>query len=134
MLLSILTLGCKPKPEPDYLPHVSEDDPGLGRCGKCRRTWKRVQGHTTSYEESHACFPLCEECWSSLTPATRLPYYQALMANWLAQFSGYRPFSFANDTADYMKFGADATFEEPKYFDDAIAKWPLIRQAVLDGK
>jgi hypothetical protein len=28
------------------------------------------------------CFPLCEECWSSMTPKQRLPYYERLWKDW----------------------------------------------------
>ncbi len=58
--------------------------PGYGTCGKCKRPWKYVQGHSTTYTEdgSRGCFPLCEECWESLFPDERLPYYKELYNRW----------------------------------------------------
>lgn len=31
---------------------------------------------------SSACFPLCENCWASLTPQQRLPYYRKMWNDW----------------------------------------------------
>lgn len=83
--------------------------PGLGRCYRCERPWRvtatrRVWGaivptrrqidrdrfwglvgvdpHTTPYGGGQACFPLCEGCWSGLTPKDRLPYYNLLLVDW----------------------------------------------------
>jgi hypothetical protein len=80
--------------------------PGLGYCYRCRRpwivpktkrigwrTWQQLDGkrffglvgvkaHDTEYGDGAACFPLCEGCWSSLTPTQRWPYYAALIERW----------------------------------------------------
>jgi hypothetical protein len=60
------------------------------------------------YSDSKGCFPLCESCWSELTPETRLPYYKELYESWLS-------------------FG-----EELK--KDCEGLYPLMEKAVLDGK
>lgn len=58
--------------------------PEYGTCYRCHRPWKFVKAHTTQFIESEGCFPLCQTCWSELVPATRWPYYQALIAAWAA--------------------------------------------------
>jgi hypothetical protein len=57
-------------------------DSVLGCCLCCSISWKWVKGHSTYYKESSGVFPLCEKCWSSLTPEDRLPYYEELIAQW----------------------------------------------------
>ncbi len=64
-LASILGFGC-----------------GYGRCSKCKTPWDLVKGHSTTYSETYACFPLCEKCWQELTPDTRMPYYMQLVDEW----------------------------------------------------
>lgn len=59
--------------------------PGYGFCMRCGRPWNRVEGHMTRYENGSSCLPLCESCWSSLLPAERLPYYEALVDEWIRQ-------------------------------------------------
>ena len=66
--------------------------PGFGWCGRCLTTWKFVEGHATYFlwcdevrnprDASSGMFPLCEQCWSDLTPAERLPYYRELNMMW----------------------------------------------------
>lgn len=85
--------------------------PSVGTCYRCNRPWKvpavkyegyrdgihhslqlnrlmwwgliGVQEHMTDYgEEGSGCFPLCEGCWSILTPSQRWPYYEALIERW----------------------------------------------------
>lgn len=82
--------------------------PGYSGCARCGFTWATVEGHATPYEwtdkalklvfsegeskpsivqlpeamPSRSCFPLCESCWSSLTPEQRLPYYRQLWDSW----------------------------------------------------
>jgi hypothetical protein len=42
-----------------------------------------VKGHTTRYNASQGCFPLCEECWEWLgEPSRRIPFYYVLMEQW----------------------------------------------------
>lgn len=55
---------------------------GYSWCGRCETPWRFVQGHSTSYTEGRACFPLCEKCWSDLTINERLPYYRELWEKW----------------------------------------------------
>ncbi len=62
---------------------------GYGWCGKCGRTWDKVEHHVTwfrfnaSREPAEGCFALCQECWCCLeTPEARMPYYRELWAQW----------------------------------------------------
>jgi hypothetical protein len=83
--------------------------PDISTCGRCKRPWKSqkqkligprryqqlerfrfyglvgVESHDTSYNANHACFPLCQGCWSQLTPDERLPYYERLVDRWVDQ-------------------------------------------------
>ncbi len=77
--------------------------PGYGTCYKCQRPWKFVKSHSTQYTETWGCFPLCEGCWSSMTPRERLPYYRQLWLNW----------------------GGEETAKDEQH------SWPLIKEAVL---
>ncbi len=56
---------------------------GFGKCGKCGDSWTWKPEHETEYYRvpgfAKACFPLCEECWKSLTPESRLPYYRIMV-------------------------------------------------------
>lgn len=57
--------------------------PGFSHCFRCLRPWSKVHGHQTPYRRPGCgCFPLCEGCWSMLTPAERLPYYKQLWCRW----------------------------------------------------
>ena len=55
---------------------------GYGGCAKCGDTWDWKANHSTYYDNGQGCFPLCEECWQCLTPETRRPYYEQLIAWW----------------------------------------------------
>ena len=78
--------------------------PGYGTCYRCDMPWKFVNPHSTYYVENRGCFPLCEDCWQTLTIEQRLPYYKTLWAEW------------------------------QKNGPDSIKKWELIEKAVLEGK
>jgi hypothetical protein len=56
--------------------------PGFGWCGRCGRPWKFTTYHSTAYRASRGCFPLCETCWSALTPVTRVPFYRRMWLDW----------------------------------------------------
>jgi len=58
--------------------------PGYSWCHRCKRPWTVCEGHSTEYQPGRWCFPLCEECWGELSPATRLPYYRQLWNEWKA--------------------------------------------------
>lgn len=81
-------------------------DVEYGQCGRCGMPWWAVTGHLTPYRHPlprkdiyvenmvdplvsipvtalKECFPLCEHCWSGLTVAERIPYYQALVDRWI---------------------------------------------------
>lgn len=61
--------------------------PNLGRCYRCKTSlWGLIQNepHTTWYGDGAGCSPLCEPCWQKLTPDERLPFYDALVATWIA--------------------------------------------------
>jgi hypothetical protein len=54
--------------------------PGFGFCGRCGLPWRFVEGHSTTYQQGRACFPLCESCWELLATAeARMPYYRSLV-------------------------------------------------------
>jgi hypothetical protein len=84
--------------------------PQYSACGRCGRPWNVCKGHSTYYKSGSGCYPLCEECWSELTPDERLPYYRALWVDW--QSYGY-------DTKNGIPW-------------DEL--WNMIEGAVLNGK
>lgn len=64
--------------------------PGLSYCYRCRTSfWGPIKNehHSTPYGTNGSgwCFPLCETCWSALTPKERMPYYDALVNTWMSQ-------------------------------------------------
>lgn len=58
-----------------------------GCCLRCKTPWLFVKSHVTDYSISSGCFPLCEKCWSELTPDQRLPFYRELITRWFAHGS-----------------------------------------------
>ncbi len=54
----------------------------FSNCHRCYRKWNIVIGHTTKFTDTDGCFPLCESCWTVLTPYERLPYYKQLYLDW----------------------------------------------------
>jgi hypothetical protein len=64
---------------------------GYGRCGMCRLPWSVVNGHSTTYRDGVACFPLCELCWEMLNPKERLPFYESLYFRWVGDGREYDP-------------------------------------------
>jgi len=90
--------------------------PGWGHCRRCGRPWRFVQYHTTNFWRSpegrsgRGCFALCEQCWESLSPTKRLPYYDQVIDGWIKIASSDE--ERANHEADRL----------------------LIHQAVLEGK
>ena len=80
--------------------------PGFGTCYRCERPWPICKHHDTQYTEGSGCFPLCEDCWSELTPQERLPYYYQLWRSWV---------SLSDKKED-------------------IVDWQLIKTAILAGK
>jgi hypothetical protein len=89
--------------------------PNLGRCYRCKTSLFgpiRNEEHTTYYAPGQGCFPLCERCWSSLTPAERLPYYDALVETWI---------------------NCAGSWADRAYFASVSEKRALIREAVLAG-
>ena len=53
-----------------------------GRCYKCRKPWCEVDPHITNYSDGRGCFPLCIQCWGSILPEERIPYYEQLFEDW----------------------------------------------------
>lgn len=96
-------------------PHCSH-----GGCLCCHRRWCEVdmKYHITDDGAGSGAFPLCEECWSSLTPETRLPYYRQLWDQWRGDLYQCR-------------MGPKERMEELARID---ARWPLIQTALADGK
>jgi len=62
--------------------------PGYCQCGACLKSYKQAIFHTTQYTEGSGCFPLCEKCWSELTPPERLSYYRQLWQKWVNDDGG----------------------------------------------
>jgi hypothetical protein len=60
---------------------------GYGGCTRCGDTWNWKAEHVTEFERGRGCFPLCEECWQSLTPEQRLPYYMAHVDRCVAYYA-----------------------------------------------
>lgn len=56
--------------------------PSFSQCRKCKTTWLFVKPHVTVYKDGNGAFPLCEKCWSSLTPSQRTLYYNQLLNEW----------------------------------------------------
>lgn len=83
-----------------------------------------------THEGSLAVVVLCEDCWSGLTPAQRLPHYEARMERWKA---GIRPAArqpaegvgMEDHPADAERYARDVAAHE------ALAK--TITDAVLAG-
>ena len=59
--------------------------PDYGWCGRCKMPWAGVESHCTNYTDVRGCFPLCEDCWNSLTIEERLPYYRLLWSSWTVE-------------------------------------------------
>lgn len=57
--------------------------PGYGWCLRCETPWLFVHYHLTPYgSHGRGCLPLCEKCWTELTPAQRVPFYRDLIMSW----------------------------------------------------
>lgn len=75
----------------------------FGTCTRCNRPWNRVEAHYTEYRElvegkdytitgntsdilainvAGGMFPMCQNCWSELRPAQRIPFYDKLIDMW----------------------------------------------------
>jgi hypothetical protein len=81
-----IPLGSPPPNRPDAIDRARGiPESCLGSCGRCKVSWKWVDGHSTDYGHGRGLFPLCEKCWSELTPKERLPYYEDLMEIWKKQ-------------------------------------------------
>ena len=63
--------------------------PGYGWCSCCGRPWTICKGKVVGQ-----AFPLCEECFSEMTPQERVPHFLALFQDWQmsSEING-RPFS-----------------------------------------
>ena len=85
---------------------------GLGDCLRCHDTWDWKPSHVTNYSQTSGCFPLCEECWTELTPDERLPYYALLAGLWIDEAQHY-------GRQDWVQ--------------DYVTAWPAIEAAVLAG-
>src|SRR5687768_3925960 len=56
---------------------------GADECGRCRRPWTVIRGHSTDLGDGRGCVALCESCWEMLNPQERLPYYKRLWCYWV---------------------------------------------------
>lgn len=80
-------------------------NPNLSTCGRCCRPWSAVKGHSTDIDDNSGMFPLCESCWSGLTPEARLPYYLDLVRTWKIRF-GHSPYTEEQVTAAVLSESA----------------------------
>lgn len=55
---------------------------GYSGCNNCGGTWDWKEGHSTTFMEGSGMFPLCEECWASMTVEQRLPHYRSVAMWW----------------------------------------------------
>jgi len=85
---------------------------GISGCLRCHDTWDWKPSHSTTYTATSGCFPLCEECWSGLTPDERLPYYALLAGMWIGEAQQYG---------------------RQDWVTEYVADWPAIEAAVLGG-
>lgn len=110
-LLVLLILSCAAR-QPNACAH------GHGDCNRCELPWCafEFEYHVTTYSpEGHGVFPLCDSCWSILTPRDRLPFYKKMVSDW---------------HREAVVFG----FWTPVYDRDLAAQWALIEIAVLEGR
>lgn len=56
----------------------SWSETAISTCGKCAKSWSKVEPHFTQYDEHQTCFSLCEKCWEKLTIKERVPFYETL--------------------------------------------------------
>ena len=54
----------------------------FGTCGLCGVPWHFVEAHTTPITKVQGCFPLCVNCWLTLTVDQRMPFYRQLWESW----------------------------------------------------
>lgn len=97
--------------------------PGFGGCYRCNRNWSICSHHTTKYNETSGCFPLCEECWEELSPRRRLGYYHKLWMRW--KYDGQTYEAYQNGVITLRAF-----LSSIRATDKA---WPQIKKAVLKG-
>lgn len=52
-------------------------------CLRCNTPWG--EHHNTMFTSNKGVFPLCQKCWSKLSPEERLPYYERLVRRWMKE-------------------------------------------------
>lgn len=115
--------------------------PHLARCMRCRRAWAIVKPHITRYSTRKGCQPLCEGCWRTLTPQTRLPYYKRLRDLWITLIPN-KEFSEILNPSPLRPVGTRShgmvdRFYEVNYDDEyqrIMDDWARIKAAVLSGR
>lgn len=55
---------------------------GYSHCHCCGIAWPWTENHSTPLTQGTGMFPLCEWCWSHLTPDERVPFYLDLYTEW----------------------------------------------------
>jgi hypothetical protein len=83
---------------------------GYRHCLRCETPWCLSQLHSTHYTDLEGCHPLCQKCWSELTPQQRLPFYREQVDTW---YSHYPPLN-----------------NQPAFID----VWRDVKTAVLSGR
>jgi hypothetical protein len=77
--------------------------PGYGHCLRCKTPWRFVKWHDTPYHNGSGCLPLCQKCWSGLTPEQRLPFYHELITCWFVHFAPREDEPTFDETWHYVK-------------------------------
>lgn len=124
----------------------------FGSCSRCLVPWSLVKGHSTDYcphePGAHAlegasflvddvwipaeqyvmrckgAFPLCEGCWSALTPRERFPYYLQLIDEWVGEHEKTR----AQNIQRYDEARVDG------WLRDIQETIPSLLEAVVEGR
>ena len=98
--------------------------PQYSKCRRCNRNWKICKGHTTPYDATSGCFPLCEDCWLELGVEERVPYYIDLWLKW--RYDGQMETAYQNTVITKKKLA--------KHYKETDSKLILIVKAVMEGK
>lgn len=77
-----LLVGCSDRDSDGQLSYPTKWVNERSACSLCGKTTGGIGEHCTMYSPHQGCFPLCQDCWSKLTPSERLPYYRGLFDFW----------------------------------------------------
>jgi hypothetical protein len=111
--------------------------PQYGWCLCCKVPWRIVHGHSTKYDATSGCFPLCINCFNLLdtghpieTLNARMPFYIQLTDGW--RLSPLNPKAQLIYQAVYREAGVPWPVQDHEWYvvstgdqdmDEAIKKW-----------